>query len=206
MWSLPTEWSVPLEETFYGKKLDIYEHTALEYKYVTPHLKQYRTAIDIGAHIGSTTVRYAKDFNQVHSFEPVYTKELEHNTKHLENVTRYDVALDASKTNKMMVRRSKNSGRTFITDNLPKIYMTNHTVHTNMLDFYGFTNVDFIKIDTEDYVMPILKGGYETLKHNNPILQIEVGADKLKPRVDEFLNDLGYKLYDTFSVERFYKR
>lgn len=208
MWKLPEKWIVPKEESFYGVKLDIYEHTILEYNYVTPHLKQFRTAIDIGAHIGSTSVRYAKDFETVHSFEPVYTEELEQNTNHLQNIIRYNVALDNENTKKDMVSLTKNSGRTLIIDkdNPPPKYNQLYTVETRTLDSYNISNVDFIKIDTEDYVLPVLEGGHNTLKNNDPILQIEVKNSNKRNDVDRFLNELGYKLYDKFSVERFYKR
>lgn len=212
-WRLPDNWMLPHGEAFYGKKIDVYGHTIQEYNYVTPHLEQYRTVIDIGAHVGSTTVRYAKDFDRVEAFEPMWTKQLQSNTEHLPNVHRHYIALSDENKELQMVRHSNNSGmslvvapeteekvrsRSWWASNRPK-------VNTTTLDQYKFTNVDFIKIDTENYVLPILKGAINTLENNNPILQIEA-TDPIVSDLDNFLEKLGYQLYDTFSVERFYKR
>lgn len=211
-WRVPNKWKLPSGEQFYGVKLDIFEHTLQEYNYVTPHLSNYRTVIDIGAHIGSTTVRYAKDFTTVQAFEPMYVEELKQNTSHLSNVIRHNIALSDKEGETQMIRHSSNTGMTMVIEketieqiNRRSWWSNNRpTVKTTILDSYNFNDVDFIKMDTENYVIPILKGAIETLKNNNPILQIE--ANKNIEEVDAFLKKLGYNLYDTFSVERFYKK
>lgn len=214
VWSEPKEWILPEKETFYGKKVEIFEHTILEYNYVTPHLKSKKVVIDIGAHIGSTSVRYSKDFREVKSFEPMYFSELTANTKHLENITRYNTAISDYDGKIKMYRALNNSGmsRVLSDENLDFITKKRSNwfnqkpfeVDTKPLDFYEFKEVDFIKMDTENYVLPILRGAINTLNNNDPILQIECKENI--NAVDKFLNDLGFKLYDTFSVERFYKR
>jgi len=213
-WSEPTKWILPKGESFYGKKVKIFEHTILEYNYVVPHLNSKRVVLDIGAHIGSTTVRYAKDFDEVKSFEPIYFSELTLNTEHLDNVTLYENALSDYTGVAEMYKARSNSGMTRMATDESIDYVTNKrsawfdqkpiTVNTLTLDSYNFQEVDFIKIDTENYVLPILTGGMDTLRNNNPILQIECTENI--DAVDKFLNNLGYKLYDTFSVERFYKK
>ena len=170
--------------------------------------------IDIGAHIGSTSVRYSKDFREVKSFEPIYFSELTANTKHLENITRYNTAISDYDGKIKMYRALNNSGmsRVLSDENLDFITKKRSNwfnqkpfeVDTKPLDFYEFKEVDFIKMDTENYVLPILRGAINTLNNNDPILQIECKENI--NAVDKFLNDLGFKLYDTFSVERFYKR
>lgn len=214
VWREPTKWTLPEGENFYGTKVEIFEHTILEYNYVTPYLKSKRMALDIGAHIGTTTVRYAKDFKEVKSFEPMYFSELTLNTNHLNNVTRYESAISDYDGTIEMYKALNNSGMSRVSTKETIDYVTKKrpywfnqkpvTVTTIPLDFYNFDEVDFIKIDTESYVLPILKGAINTLKNNDPILQIECTENTAE--VDEFLNDLGYKLYDIFSVERFYRR
>ena len=213
MWSEPKTWKLPNGESFYGKKLNVFEHTILEYNYVTPKLKNCRRVIDIGAHVGSTSVRYAKDFQFVECFEPMYFEELTHNTNHLKNVNRYNVALSNYSGDIEMVRHKNNSGMTrviaeethkYINKKRNSFDKNTHRVKVNPLDNYDFSDVDFIKMDTENYVIPILEGAKRTLENNSPILQIECKENM--GEVDNFLKQFGYKLYDTFSVERFYSK
>lgn len=213
MWSEPDKWVVPQNESFYGSKVKIFEHTILEYNYVLPHLKSMNVVIDIGAHIGSTSVRYAKDFNRVESFEPMYFNELTLNTSHLDNIIRHEIALSNYDGIIEMRRHKNNSGMSRVVAKETEKYIQqrqnnfdpqSHIVNTKHLDYFGFENVDLIKMDTESYVIPVLEGAIKTLKNNNPILQIECKENI--EMVDKFLSKLGYHLYDTFSVERFYKR
>lgn len=211
-WELPSKWKLPPNEVFY-KTLPLFEHTKMEYDIVLPHLVQFRNAIDIGAHIGTTTVRYAKDFAKVHAFEPFYFNELEANTNHLENVLRYKYAVSDKKGKMQMMRHHNNSGMTMVIAQETKEYLklrsnwfnpTKHEVESISIDECSITEIDFIKIDTENYVYPILKGAENVLKTNSPILQIELTQNI--ELVDYYLSSLGYNHYHSFSVDRFYKK
>lgn len=213
MWREPDKWVTPENEAFYGNKVQIFEHTILEYNHVEPYLKDKRLVIDIGAHIGSTAVRYAKDFEKVEAFEPMYFNELILNTGHLDNIVKHKVALSNYDGIIEMRRHKNNSGMSRVVAKETTKYIESrkhyfttdtHIVETKPLDYFNFKEVDLIKMDTEGYVLPVLEGATNTLMNNNPILQIECKENT--QMVDDFLKKMGYHLYDTFSVERFYKK
>lgn len=211
-WSLPQKWILPPGEVFY-KTIPLYEHTKTEYDFVVPHIKEYRTAIDIGAHIGTTTLRYAKDFKKVCAFEPLYHKELVANTNQLDNVEIYKFAVSDKKQKMQMKKNRTNSGMTMLISNETKDYLKKradwfeniaYDVECISLDECNIKDVDFIKIDTENYVYPILMGAINILKEYSPVLQIELTQNV--ELIDYFLSSLGYERYHTFSVDRFYKK
>lgn len=77
------------------------------------------------------------------------------------------------------------------------------------IDSFGFTDVDFIKIDTELYLMPVLHGMKQTLINNSPVLQIEVRETGNKGKVEaelKFLTDLGYTRYYIYKQDDYYRK
>ena len=73
-------------------------------------LKSFRNCIDLGGHIGITTIRFAQHFKHVYAFEPVHGKYFKHNTKHLKNVTLYEYAVSDYNGNVDMFINVNNSG------------------------------------------------------------------------------------------------
>lgn len=220
-WSLPAEWILPQGEMFYQKfkrRGEMYSMTEPDWKIAEKYLTTKRIAVDVGAYVGQETVRYAENFLRVISFEPLYHEILEANVRHLDNVLMSKVALSNQRGMAEMVAAAGNTGASAIINedneeiirksklsfktHLPPIRVPTHT-----LDSYQLDGVDFIKIDTEGHVLPVLEGAIETLKENNfPLLQIEL--NKLNPKIDEchkFLNDLGYELVETYHVDHFFK-
>lgn len=220
-WSLPDNWVLPQGEQFFVKfkaKGELYSMTEPDYIIAEKYLKNKRGSIDVGAHIGTTAARYAANFNNVYAFEPVYMKECKTNVGHLDNVAFYEIALSDKVGQQEMFAASGNTGATAILnednkDILKKSVlrfnmMAPKVVNTKPLDDYMFTDIDFIKLDTEGYVLPILKGMVTTLEVNQyPLLQIEF--NKLNPHTEEcfdFLKKLGYNLVDQYHVDHFFER
>lgn len=220
-WSLPDSWVLPKGELFYMKfkaRGELYSMTEPDYLIAEKYLKDKRVAIDIGAHIGTTVARYCANFDFVHAFEPVYMKECLTNVGHLENVRFYELALSNEIGQQEMFAATGNTGATAIktkeNESILRKSLLNFkmiapkVVSTVPLDDYSFTDVDFIKIDTEGYVLPILNGMLATLEVNEyPLLQIEM--NKLNPQTQEcfdFLKKLGYDLVDKYHVDHFFMR
>lgn len=192
-------------------------HDLAQWKFVKSKLSSFRTCIDFGAHIGSSAIHYHSFFQQVHSFEPLpeLFECLEYNTKTLENVHVYPVAISnqngkvdiwlnpdnsgsnvipSDATEKIIKSRWGNQKRVEFTEN-QKIVVDSRTI-----DSYNFKDVDFIKIDTEGYNIEPLMGMEQTLKDSSPMIQLERSADEnyLKETHD-FLTKRGYRLIKTMG-------
>ena len=79
-------------------------------------------------------------------------------------------------------------------------------VESKPIDSYNFKDVDFIKIDTERYTMPVLEGIVKTLESNGyPLLQIEI--DDRMNDIIEFLKRFGYnKLEERVRKDYWFKK
>lgn len=164
---------------------------ALEY------VKDWRVAVDVGAHVGFWSMHLVKKFESVHAFEPVeahrdcfYKNMAGSNNWELE-----PVALGDKEGMVSLVTPHGSSGGTHI----------NGTGDIEMvpLDDYDFINLDFLKVDCEGYELKVLQGAVETLKRCKPCVIVEqkshtTGGRKHlpvggKPAVD-FLKSIGYTL------------
>jgi FkbM family methyltransferase len=48
------------------------------------------------------------------------------------------------------------------------------TIQINTIDLMGFTDVDIIKVDTEGYEFPVIKGAEHTIVNQMPVVQLEM--------------------------------
>lgn len=216
--SEPQEWLLPAGESFYTKFKtagELYSMTKPDWDIAQKHLTQFRTCLDVGGHVGTTALRYANNFENVHVFEPLYYKFCKQNLSHVNNVTIHPFGASDKTESLTMVKRRGNSGLTTIITDSNKSFLTrgdyekiSEKIDTIPIDTFSFSDVDFIKLDTEGFVLPVLKGMVQTLEKNNwPLLQIEF--NKLCSNINEcfsFLNALGYEHFDTFHVDHFFKK
>jgi len=196
-----------------------------ELKKSLPYIKNFRNALDIGSCVGNTVKDFSTKFKHVYGWEPLketYGKLVE-NTKHLDNVTCYNYAV-GEKSEELEISDLKNSitrnkildkeGEKFLANyvngrNLPLHLWSRETVKVIDIDSYKFNDIDFIKIDTEGYVLPVLKGIKNTLIENNhPPLFVEIdNSFGGLQEVLEWFKEVGY---DRESVDKlnyiFYKK
>ena len=130
----------------------------------------FRTAIDIGAHVGIVSYQLSKKFNQVHSFEindSVYEC-LQINQQKLfpNNVKIYNNGIGDREANVDLNITDKS----FSTHIKPKS-TGNYKIVS--LDSYNFENVDFIKIDAEGFESLIAQGALNTISKNKPVILFE---------------------------------
>jgi FkbM family methyltransferase len=132
------------------------------------YVDSWRTAIDIGAHVGTFARILANRFQRVEAFEPIPAHRACFGLNVPDpNVVLHPCALGASDGEACMTICQGNSGHTHIA--------TDGTVWTAVrtLDGFGFDDVDFIKIDTEGFELQVLQGAVETLARCKPALMIE---------------------------------
>ena len=72
-----------------------------------------------------------------------------------------------------------------------KYKLIDEKIEIKRLDDFNLT-ADLIKIDTQGYELPILRGSIETLKKNFPVLILELENKKDLKEVELLLNPLGY--------------
>ena len=205
---------IPESDTYFHKKKDPEHLGEIEFLIAKNYIKNYRTCLDIGAHVGVTTIRYAKYFKIVHSFEPLVHSFLIENTKHLHNVFPHNCAISDKNSTIEIYPNPLNSAGGIIPDKyndiiIQKRYKGNHAqmpeIETVMvkclpLDYFEFDEIDFIKIDVEGHIIPVIKGMTKTLTNNTPAIQMEMSAfEEVNTQVNNLLQDLGYSKCNTYK-------
>ena len=199
-----------------------YRHDQQQWDYCKGIIKQFRTCLDFGGHVGTSAIRYSKYFEKIKSFEPIpdLFECLEYNTKDIDNIQIYNNAIGDTNNKVTIYINPENTGANVVqSDDTQAIIDTrwnnekrpNFTrvkpieVDCRTIDSFNFDAVDFIKIDTEGYNMAPLVGMQETLKRCSPVIQLE----KAVPHIEEpeqFLKKLGYQLVKTIQFDDIFVR
>ena len=192
-------WFFPDNDTHFEKYVLEFPNTQYQQKSIDQaydYVKNFNNAIDIGANIGLHTVRFAQKFKSVFSFEPVTSVHecLKKNILKFNNVENYKVGLGENTAHKIISipKNNTNCGHYSIVDftNFQN-ELIDEKIEIKRLDDFNLT-ADLIKIDTQGYELPILRGSIETLKKNFPVLILELENKKDLKEVELLLNPLGY--------------
>ena len=135
-----------------------------------PQVKQFRRAVDVGAHVGLWTRVLAKKFKFVHAFEPVqaHLECFELNLKGQNNVELHRVALGDRVGSVNIQTTPENSGNAHVAKaGLPVNLQTLDSV----LDW--IPDLDFIKIDVEGFEQAVVLGGERLIKKFKPTMVVE---------------------------------
>ena len=176
---------------------DINNYQNIELMTAMSYCAKWRTAVDVGAHVGITAYQMSRSFEHVHAFEinPKIYECMNYNLKqrNVTNVTTYPVGLGARKESVTI----KTTNKSFSTHINPSQREGNTPVMS--LDFYNLTDVDFIKIDAEGYEPFVAQGGIKTIERCQPIILYECKdhpqrygfhADSIR----QILAPLGYRM------------
>jgi FkbM family methyltransferase len=146
-----------------------------------PFIKNFRTALDIGAHCGLWSRVLARMFRTVHAFEPVaahydcFNRNIFNGRDdggNSPNVYLWTVALGNMQHRVTLHTGPSSSGDTYIKPG------GEHSAEMKTLDVFedGFSpigNIDFIKIDCEGYELFVLEGGEKLIKKHKPCIIVE---------------------------------
>lgn len=130
--------------------------------------------LEVGANTGFWTCNLSGKM-EIHAFEPnpfTYAK-LKENTKDLENVFTYQVALGEANYTTRLKAHLKATHDSLIVKEHDFTGVT-ITVQVQPLDSMNIRNVGLVIIDTEGYEMQVLIGARETLRKDKPRLVIEL--------------------------------
>lgn len=138
-------------------------------------VKKFRTAVDVGGHIGTWSVHLVKKFEHVHAFEPVplFRQCFEKNVP-ARNVMLYACALGSVSGKVRMAIDPADTGGTHIDAKAE----SGDTV-LRKLDEFDLIDVDFIKIDCEGFEAHVIEGARDTLKRCHPCVIVEQKQHKL---------------------------
>lgn len=144
----------------------------------------FRRAIDAGAHVGYWSKNMVKLFHTVVAFEPDKANQVcfRHNVP---LAILFEWALgETCELCHVVIDEITNSGAKHIEDGgiIPVI----------PLDLFKFKDVDLIKIDTQGYELPILKGAAKTIALTHPVLVVEMPKRGGDPNIESLLASWGY--------------
>ena len=157
-------------------------------------VKSFRTALDIGSHVGLWTRDLAAMFQRVIAIEPIAIhRECFQRNVAAANVQLLPYAAGNKPGYATFDFNAANTGNTHICDS------ERGDVPVITIDSLNLSDVDYIKIDTEGFELHVLEGARETLLRCRPIVNIEQKANSEEfyqiPRysASEFLQSLGAK-------------
>jgi len=177
------------------------------------HVRQFRTAVDGGAHIGSWTIEMLKRFKRVFAFEPspetylCLNKNLPESALHTAIPLR--VALGERPGWATMAEDGKysnggNTGGRYLSGQPDDMH---GDVQVQVLDDFAIEDLDFLKLDVEGYELYALRGAEQTIRRCHPVVMIEVKhriAARQGLRAEEageFLATLGYVPIDKIGSD-----
>lgn len=128
--------------------------------------QRFRTAVDIGAHVGLWAMHMATRFQVVHAFEPVAA----HRECFARNVAHGNVAMHPCALGDAPGMVSIWSNPTSSGDS--QVYGAGD-IPMHRLDDYDLAEVDFIKVDCEGYEALALEGAEQTIRDWRPCICVE---------------------------------
>lgn len=168
-----------------------------------PWIRDWRRAVDVGAHVGFWTTQMAQRFVKVEAFEPVPAMRecFSQNIGARVNVNLYAEALGDASGSVFIDYDPDDSGGTHVSTK-GRI----GPVPISTLDSFGWKDVDFLKIDCEGFEHHVVAGAAETLKACRPCVIVEQKLHKLGPNFGikgqpalDLLRDLGAMMRTAIS-------
>lgn len=162
------------------------------YEFCLPHIKSFRTALDIGCDEFMFAGLLEKKFHQIHcwDFRDKSSMILRH-VQHPDKICFHHTGLGEKEDTRYTKR---GVGR--VKANEPT-NTSNIAVPIVTLDSFGlFEGVDFIKMDVEGYEPLIIRGAEKTITNNWPVILCEINRGDFTAM--ELLEDMGYKCVDVY--------
>jgi FkbM family methyltransferase len=147
-------------------------------QHAMPHIKNFRVALDVGAHCGLWSRVLARMFRTVHAFEPVNEHRLCWGRNMMgkeESVFLWPYALGNVEHHCSLHTGPSSSGDTYIKPGgeHPADMKTLDGLASFDLVKLGDKPIDFIKIDCEGYELFVLEGGEELIRKHQPCIIVE---------------------------------
>lgn len=198
------EWMTKKNQVVDGKLTYQLDKQNAAYSFV----RQFRCAVDCGAHVGLWSMIMAKRFKAVDAFEPVaehrecFEANVPHVTRRIPGealVKLHACALGETTGTVRMETAETSSGDTRVggEGDIPLLRLDDVLPDSD--------NIDFVKLDNEGYELFALRGGENLIKRCKPVICVEQKPGRgqrfgLPERgAVEYLQSLGYKLAKEMS-------
>lgn len=188
-----------------GELTDSYQVNAKEIELIKKLVTKDDVVMDIGANIGFMTTILAEQAKHVYAFEPSLDnfKQLCENTKHLDNVDRFETAVSDSNGSDKLYLCPQDPGMNRLYNSKWCKDGKQELVLTTKIDSLVYTfkdkKISFIKLDVEGYEYYVIKGAMKLLKRDHPTILLEfhppsILESKSNPKdiYDMLKHDLGY--------------
>lgn len=162
------------------------------YEFCRPHIKSFRTALDIGCDEFMFAGKLEKDFDNIHCWD--FRDKSAMMSKHVNSKNK--IHFHHTGLGETTDTRYTKTGVGRVKANEPK---GNSTVPVSIvtLDSFGlFENVDFIKMDVEGYEPLIIKGGVKTIQSSWPVILCEINRGDFSAK--DLLEGMGYRCVDVY--------
>jgi|TARA_B100001094_G_C18094371_1_gene752209 FkbM family methyltransferase len=168
-------------------------------EWALPHVNQFRTYIDIGAHNGDTCIDLVDTFQRVYAFEP--------NPESIKDIPdtikKFPFALGNKKEELVLTipdNGYNNNKHGSIVRHQSGIRQ--YSVSVKTLDGFEFKEVDLIKIDVEGMELEVLEGAIHTIMKWRPVVLFENKRSRYNKKLVDFFNEISYtiKVYKSDTV------
>src|SRR5215211_1280945 len=158
-----------------GEETDSNIVNAKEIEVIKRLVTKQDIVLDIGANVGFMTIQLAQQAKHVYAFEPSPDnfKQLVENTKRLDNITRYEVAVSNQTGYSILYLCPKDNGMNRLYNSKWCEGGDTIKVSTVDLDSALVNNIKFIKLDVEGFEYKALLGMSELLQREHPTILME---------------------------------
>lgn len=177
------------------------------------------TIFDVGANVGLTVQNFSKVFPQakIYSFEPVSStfESLRKNTRGIKNVECHKIAF-SDQAGSVDIKLYDEGRSSLNSLNVNAMNVSEHaaveSIRTDTIDNFlkinkDIASIDLLKLDTEGFEIPVLKGASESLRNKKiKLIYVEVGFSKENERntyfvdVQELLEKYNFSLLGYYEV------
>ena len=169
------------------------------------YVKKWRNALDIGANVGEWARPLAKVFNKVICFEPNpnFRQCFE------KNITEDNVVLHPYGLSSHSHNAEQGTNHTHLNYVVGDTNPRDGDIECRSLDSFELTEVDYVKIDVDGFEIPLLEGAQQTLRTNNPIINIEMKRRKrpdTTKKASDLLKRYGYQLISRVRSDEIWQK
>lgn len=150
--------------------------------------------IDVGANVGAHSVAFSKRAQRVVAIEPqphtyrVLCANLALNC--CVNVETYQMALGSHQDRVLILPIDPTKDHA---SQGARLAGYGEAVELRTLDSFHFHPVSFLKLDAEEMELEIVRGAYNLLRYQSPIVYIEIHTEELVKQVVASMESLGYE-------------